>query len=212
LSRAILCLGIVLLAIPLVTAKSSKMIMSWKNPNYSARKFHHVLALGLSDKTGVRANFEDALAAQLAAAGVEAIPGNNILLRPEGTQFDLNYLKTQIRENQIDAVVVSRLIKVENTVTYIPGSAYVAPFPYYNSFYGYYGAVYPVVYSPDYLRKEKKVRIETNLYLISSEEGELAWTGVTDTFNPSNVQKSINGLVKLVVKQMQSDEALPPPQ
>jgi hypothetical protein len=212
LSRAILCLGIVLLAIPLVTAKSSKMIMSWKNPNYSARKFHHVLALGLSDKTGVRANFEDALAAQLAAAGVEAIPGNNILLRPEGTQFDLNYLKTQIRENQIDAVVVSRLIKVENTVTYIPGSAYVAPFPYYNSFYGYYGAVYPVVYSPDYLRKEKRVRIETNLYLISSEEGELAWTGVTDTFNPSNVQKSINGLVKLVVKQMQSDEALPPPQ
>jgi len=105
-------------------------------------------------------------------------------------------------------VVVSRLIKVENTVTYIPGSAYVAPFPYYNTFYGYYGAVYPAVYSPDYLREEKKVRIETNLYVISSQEGELVWTGVTDTFNPSNVQKAINGLVKLVVKQMQSDEAL----
>jgi hypothetical protein len=50
------------------------MIMSWKNPHYAARKFHQVLALGLSDKTGVRANFEDALAAQLASAGVEAIP------------------------------------------------------------------------------------------------------------------------------------------
>jgi hypothetical protein len=209
LNRAILTVVIVLLAVALATAKSSKMIMSWKNPNYAARKFHRVLALGLSDKTGVRANFEDALAAQLAAAGVEAIPGNSILLRPEGTQFDLEYLKTQIRENQIDAVVVSRLIKVENTVT---GSAYVAPFPYYNSFYGYYGAVYPVVYSPDYLRKEKKVRIETNFYVISSQEGELVWTGVTDTFNPSNVQKAINGLVKLVVKQMQSDEALQAPQ
>ena len=84
---------------------------------------------GLSDKTGVRANFEDALAEQLAATGMETIPGNSILLRPEGTQFDLNYLKTQVRENQIDAVVVSRLIKIDNTVTYIPGSAYVAPSP-----------------------------------------------------------------------------------
>jgi ABC-type antimicrobial peptide transport system permease subunit len=212
LNRTILTIVIVLLAVSLATAKSSKLVMSWKNPNYVARKFHRVLALGLSDKTGVRANFEDALAEQLAATGMETIPGNSILLRPEGTQFDLNYLKTQVRENQIDAVVVSRLIKVDNTVTYIPGSAYVAPFPYYNTFYGYYGTVYPVVYSPDYLREEKKVRIETNLYVISSQEGELVWTGVTDTFNPSNIQKAINGLVKLVVKQMQIDQALRPPQ
>lgn len=212
MNRTILTIVIVLLAVSLATAKSSKLVMSWKNPNYVARKFHRVLALGLSDKTGVRANFEDALAEQLAATGMETIPGNSILLRPEGTQFDLNYLKTQVRENQIDAVVVSRLIKVDNTVTYIPGSAYVTPFPYYNTFYGYYGAVYPVVYSPDYLREEKKVRIETNLYVISSQEGELVWTGVTDTFNPSNVKKAINGLVKLVVKQMQSDEALQAPQ
>ena len=63
---------------PLATAKSSKLVMSWKNPNYVARKFHRVLALGLSDKTGVRANFEDALAEQLVATGVETIPGNSI--------------------------------------------------------------------------------------------------------------------------------------
>jgi len=104
--------------------------------------------------------------------------------------------------------VVSRLIKVENTVTRIRGIPYTAPFPYYNTFYGYYGAVYPVVYGPDYLKEEKRVRIETNLYVISSQEGELVWTGITDTFNPSNLRKATNGLVKLVVKQMQSDEVL----
>ena len=139
----------------------------------------------------------DALAAQLAATGVEAIPGNIILLRPEGTQFDLNYLRTQIRENKIDAVVVSRLIKVENTITYIPGGPYMVPYPYYNGFYGYYGAVYPVVYGLDYLKKEKKVRIETNFYVVSSQEGKLVWTGITDTFNPSKPHKAINELVKL---------------
>jgi len=136
---------------------------------------------------------------------VEASPGNTILLRPEGTQFDLNYLRTQIRENKIDAIVVSRLIKVEHTVTYIPGGPYMVPYPYYNSFYGYYGAVYPVVYTPDYLKEEKKVRIGTNFYVVSSQEGELVWTGITDTFNPSKPEKAIKRLVKLVVKQLQSE-------
>jgi hypothetical protein len=103
---------------------------------------------------------------------------------------------------------VSRLIKVENTITYIPGGPYMVPYPYYNSFYGYYGAVYPVVYAPDYLKKEKKVRIETNFYVVSSQEGELVWTGITDTFNPSKPHKAINELVKLVVKQMQSEDVL----
>jgi hypothetical protein len=72
----------------------------------------------------------------------------------------------------------------------------------------YYSAVYPVVYTPGYLQEEKKVRIETNLYVVSSGEGELVWTGITDTFNPTDVNKAIDRLVKLVVKQMRSDGAL----
>ncbi len=210
LNRKVLGIVIVLAAATLLFGKSSKLIMSWKNPAYSpAKKFHRVLALGLSNKTEVRADFEDALAAELSTKGYEAVPGNTILLRPAGTQLDLNYLKEQIRANRIEAVVVSRLIKVDNTVTYVPGTAFVAPFPYYNTFYGYYGALYPVVYSPGYLQKEKKVRVETNLYYVDgAPDGQLVWTGTTDTFNPSNVHKAIKGLVNLVVTKMQKDEAL----
>jgi hypothetical protein len=206
--RTVCSVALVLLLGVSVFSKSSKLAMSWKNPAVPPRVFHRVLALGLSDKTEIRADFEDALAAQLSGTGVEAVPGHTILLRPESVQFDLSYLKTQIREHQVDAVVVSRLIKVENTVTYIPGGPYVVPYPYYNTFYGYYGTVYPVVYSPDYLRENKKVRIETSLYGTASPDGELVWIAVTDTFNPDNVGKAINKLVKLVVKQMQSEGVL----
>ena len=209
MNRKVLAIAIVLAAAILVFGKSSKLVMSWKNPSYSPeKKFHRVLALGLSDKTEVRADFEDALAAQLAGTGLDAVPGNTILLRPPGTKLDLNTLKEQIRANQIEAVVVSRLIKVDDTVTYIPGVPYVVPFPYYNTFYAYYGTLYPVVYSPGYLQKEKKVRIETNLYVTSAPDGQLVWTGITDTFNPSDVHKAIKGLVKLVVTEMQNQEVL----
>jgi len=208
-NRKVLTIVILLAGATVLFGKSSKLVMSWTNPGYnSEKKFHRVLALGLSNKAEVRADFEDALSAELTRQGYEAIPGNTILLRPPGTQLELSYLREQIRVNEIEAVVVSRLIKVDNTVTYVPGTAYFVPYPYYNSFYGYYGTLYPVVYSPGYLQKEKKVRVETNLYVTSVPDGQLVWTGTTDTFNPSNVHKAINGLVTLVVTKMQKDGTL----
>src|SRR5215475_14029811 len=90
----LLVLALVLLSGDSGSAKS-KVVMSWRNPQAPAAKFHRVLALGLSQKTTVRADFEDGLAKQLDAAGFETVPGNTILLRPEGTVLDLNYLRGQ---------------------------------------------------------------------------------------------------------------------
>jgi len=209
MNRKFLAVAMVIAVATLALGKSSKVVLSWKNPAYSSGKtFHRVLALGLSNRTQVRADFEDELASQLANAGLEAIPGNTILLRPVGTKLDLDYLKEQIQANQIEAVVVSHLVKVDNTTTYIPGTPYFVPFSYYNSFYGYYGTVYSTVYAPGYLQKDKKVRIETNLYVISEQDGQLVWTGITDTLNPSDVHKAIKGLVTLIVAKMKKEEVL----
>jgi len=64
--------------------------------------------------------------------------------------------------------------------------------------------VYPAVYSPGYLKELKKVRIETNLYAISSTEGELASMCITDSFNPSSEKKTLEQLVNVVARQMKS--------
>ena len=208
MKKWVLVLAVLLAGATLADGKSTRLVASWKNPEYSGPRFHRILVLGMSANPGVRADFEDALSKLVAGDGVEAIPGNTILLRPEGTNLDMNYLKTQIREFKIDAVIVSRLLKVETNVTYIPGQTYVMPYPYYRSFYGYYGAVYPVVYSPDYLREDKTVRVETNVYAATTSDGELVWTGVSDTFNPSSADKVIDGLCKLIVKELQKEAVL----
>ena len=191
----------------LAYGKSTKLIVSWKNPEYSGARFHRILVLGMSAKPGVRADFEDALSKLITQPGVEAVPGNTILLRPEGTKLDLNYLKTQVKTFKIDAVIVSRLVKVDKNITYVPGTPYM-PYPYYGSFYGYYGALYPVVYSPDYLREDTTVRVETNVYSVTSGEGQLVWTGTSDTFNPKSADKAIEGLSKLIVKELQKASVL----
>lgn len=208
MKKSTLVLAVVVTVAILANGKSTKLVASWKNPEYSGPRFHRILVLGMSAKPGVRADFEDALSKLIERDGFEAIPGNTILLRPEGTKLDMNYLKTQIREFKIDAVIVSRLVKVETKTTYIPGEAYAVPYPYYRSFYGYYGAVYPVVYSPDYLSEDTTVRVETNVYAASTGEGELVWTGVSDTFNPSSADKAIDGLSKLLMKELQKQGVL----
>ena len=202
MKKRTLLLAVLLAAATVANGKSTKLVASWKNPEYSGPAFHRILVLGMSAKPGVRADFEDALSKLVARDGVEAIPGNTILLRPEGTKLDLGYLKTQVKEFKIDAVIVSRLVKVDKSVTYIPGQPYM-PYPYYRSFYGYYGAVYPVVYTPDYLREDTTVRVETNVYAATSPDGELVWTGVSDTFNPKSADKVIDGLSKLIVQELQ---------
>jgi hypothetical protein len=204
LKNQFLVLVLTLTAATLADGKSTKLVTSWKNPEYSGPAFHRILVLGMSVKPGVRADFEDALSKLVTRDGVEAVPGNTILLRPEGSKLDINYLKSQIKEFRIDAVIVSRLVKVDKSITYVPGQPYM-PYPYYGSFYGYYGAVYPVVYSPDYLREDTTVRVETNVYAVTSGEGQLVWTGVSDTFNPSSADKVIDALSKLIVKELQKE-------
>jgi hypothetical protein len=187
---------------------STKLKMSWKNPAYSGQPFKQILVIGMSNHLQTRADFEVALASKITSHGIAATAGTDILLRPTADPLNLEYLREQIRAYKIDAVIVSRLVKVETHVTYIPGQPYFLP--YYGTFFGYYGAVYPVVYSPDYLVKEKTVRVETNVYAVAAPDGELIWTGTSDTFNPSSAHKVINGLVRLVVMELEKAAILPP--
>jgi hypothetical protein len=97
---------------------------------------------------------------------------------------------------------------VDKKMTYVSGQNYVVPYPYYGSFYGYYGTVYRQVYTPDYLREDTTVRIETNFYSVTPPNEDLVWIGVSDSFNPKNAEKVIAGLVKLVVKQLEKEGVL----
>lgn len=209
LRSALLCFFL-LTVLTLLSGKSAKMISSWFNPNYEGQALHKILVIGVAQNLEVRADFEDEMAAQIARPGIETIPANQILLRPDpNVKLDLDYLRGQIRDNHIDAVVVSRLLKVDKKLISVPSSTYMAPYPYYYSFYGYVGAVYPMAYDPGYTREDTTVSVETNVYATSKPDGDLMWNGVSKSFNPKSAKKVVDGLVKEVPKQMEKDGLLP---
>src|SRR5258706_2324581 len=67
------------LAIPaLLAASAPKMLLSWKNPNYSGGRFANILVLALNGKAENRAEFEDELVAGNARPGIGANQGYGV--------------------------------------------------------------------------------------------------------------------------------------
>jgi hypothetical protein len=204
--RALVILAITA-GLALTGSKSTKLVFTWLNPNQQGNHFKNIMVLGINGRASIRAEFEDQLCAGIARPGIQCSPSYSLIPRPTGTPLDINDLRNVVSGQNIDAIVASRLVKVDKTVTYIPGQAYPM-FPVYGTFYGYYGAIYPVVYSPDYLRVDKTAQVETNFYSAVAPDGVLVWTGTSDTVNPKSPNKAIDALAKLIVQELQKQNII----
>src|SRR5580700_771815 len=193
-------LAAVLASLALVLVAAPKLDFSWKNPNYTGGTFRNILVLALNGKAVNRAEFEDELVAAISRPGIKASPSYEFMPRPDLTPIDMKDLRELVKEQNFDAIVVARVTKHDTTTTYVPGQVYT-PVPYYGTFYGYYNTLYPVVYTPGYMQTERVGQVEVNMYSTSKPDGELVWTGITNTFEISSVMKTIKSLVKVVTKQ-----------
>jgi hypothetical protein len=187
-------LVVILASIALLAAASPKLAMSWKNPSYTTPNFKNILVLALNGKAANRAEFEDELVAVIQRV----------------TPIDMNDLRELVKEQNFDAILVARLTKADKKTTYVPGDVYT-PIGYYNTFYGYYGAVYPIVYSPGYMVTEKEAQVEVNFYSTAKPDGELVWTGTTNVFDADSAMKVIKELVKMMTKELEKANVVPRP-
>jgi hypothetical protein len=199
---------IILAGAALMDASSPKLELSWRNPDYTGvTSFKNIMVLALNGKVGSRAQFEDEMVAAIAKTGVQAQPSYAYLPRPDATPIDMNDMRWVVQQQKFDAILVSRLTKRDSTTTYVPGQVYT-PMPFYGTFYGYYGALYPVIYSPGYLATEKIAQVETNFYSTSKPDGQLVWTGTTNTFDAGSVMNVIKDLVNVTVKELEKQGIL----
>jgi len=201
---------VVLVCLAFIAVAGPKLELSWKNPNYTGGKFKNIVVLALNGKAANRAEFEDELVAAISRPGSQVSPSYAFIARPDATPIDMKDLRELVREQKIDAIVVARLTKRIDKTTYVEGQAWT-PFPYYGTFYGYYGTVYPEVYTPGYMETEKEAQVEVNFYSTAKPDGELVWTGTTNTFDVSSVKKAIKGLVKVVTKELENENIIEPP-
>ena len=184
-------IAVVFLLVTCVCA-STKMTKAWVYPERGPLQFESVMALVLVQDSLIRRNGEDVLVEEIRQADAVA----SYTLLPESDLADEDKVRAAVVKSGVEAIIVMRPMYDEQETRYVSGS-----YPtYYNSFYGYYGWAYPVVYSPGYFKQDRLVGIETNIY--DTADGKLVWSGMSETTNPKNTRKTIADTAKAVRSAM----------
>jgi hypothetical protein len=170
----------------------------WEEPGLEKGAFKKVLVIGLSDNEGRRRAFESEMQEQFEAKKVTAVM--SIQHMPFGAEMSEETFTQYFGSQGIDAVLISRMVGVDQEVSYSPGYTYAVPHGYYNGFYGYYNTSWGVVSSPGYLSTYVVANVETNLYRVSDKK--LVWSGVSETFDYSDALDGIRSFSRSVVPQL----------
>lgn len=181
MKKKITLLVAVLACLARLAVAGPKLEMSWRYSGCSGGQFKKILVLTLNGKAANRMEFEDQLVAAITRPARKAYPSYEFIMRPVATPIDVKDIWELVKEQKFDAIVVARVTRHDTTTTYVPGTVYT-PVGYYGTFYGDYNALYPVVYTPGYMQTERVGQVEVNMYSTTKPDGELIWTGITNTF------------------------------
>jgi hypothetical protein len=189
--------------------------VTWDDPKHNATHIKKILIIGISQDEGVRIAFENDLQMHLEKTGVEVVTSSTDLNITDKT--DKETIQKEFSGQGIDAVLVSRLVSVDNETKYIPGRTdyiptnyyggglygFDGPHGYYGDFYGYYAPTYQAVHTPGYLKNTQVIRIETNVY--ETKNNKLIWSAVSKTFDPKSTTDAINSLNNAISSQLVKD-------
>lgn len=181
---------------------STRIVDSWRAPNLTASdlEFEHVVAIAITENRSRGRMAEDALAR--AATRTRVSPAYTLLNDEDRRNVDR--MRLLLTAAGVDGAIVVRLLGAEDKQTYVPGRAYnYGP----GGFYGYYGRVGPVIYEPGYVRTDTTVTIETSLHDVAS--GQMLWTAVSESMNPSSVEKLMTEVAGAAGKELRRNGLVP---
>lgn len=180
--------------------------LTWRNPAYQDGGFQKLLVIGVGKDEGARRLFEDTFTKAITAEGGAAQPSWGLL--PQSTQLSEEQIRGAIEGDDFDGVVVTRLLRVDQSQEYVPPSTYAVPTTYSGyGYYGYYDRSYSVVQEPGYYKTNTTFRLETNLYSVAT--GDLVWSGQSDTLNPESLSDVIDSMTAAVAKKLKAERLIP---
>lgn len=183
---------------------STTLTSVWRDPSYTGGPLRSVLVMGISEETGIRRIFEDEFSAKLRSVGVVAVPGYTVI--PQDGPAERVVLDAAIAKADAQGVLITRLLRIERRTNYAPGYARAVPaVGYYRNFHGYYSSAW-VRYAPPQAYDYDVVALETNLW--SPRQGELVWSGITESFAPSNVRQATREFADVIIKALREQKLI----
>jgi hypothetical protein len=188
-------LPILAAALLFTACATTKIINQWSDPSYTSPSFKRIIVIGVSKQNSIRRTFEDEFVAQLKALGIDAVP--SYLFIPEAGQVEESRLKQAVKQAGADAVIMTRLVRVEKKAEMTPGR--YSPFPGFG-FYRWYSSAWVGFYEPPRLDFYDIYISETSLYDVMNDR--LVWSGIAKTTDIGDIQKEIKEYVQTVIKAL----------
>ena len=181
----------------LLSCSTTTPVLEWRDEGYTGGAFNHILVIGISENTATRRVFEDSFVRELKALGVRATASASIM--PGDQKVDKETVKAAIAGKQIDAVLVTHLVGIEQKEAYMPRAT--GP-----SYYGYYSYAYDYAYSPGYYEKYEVMKLESNLYDVKTEKP--VWSMQSESLEMDKINTLINDVIKLNIKSLSNQKLI----
>lgn len=192
-------------ALLLAACAATSLTSAWTDPSYAGGGFHSLLVVGASDSPTYRRVFEDEFSRALRAAGVQAVQSYTLI--PQEGRVDEAALKSVVREQGLDGVVMTRLLRIDTQTVYTPGHAWTFPaVGYRNSLYGYYAIAWLPYGMPPSVREYSSAVLETTLW--NAADDKLVWTATTSTFAPESVKSATEDFSEVVIAALRARKLL----
>lgn len=184
---------------------STSLISSWESPDYRGGPMKKLAVFVMVQDEGLRRFAEDQMVQKI-PPGTRATAGHVLFDKPNA---DKGKVRAALIEAGYDSVLVSRLVTVEKSQTYvpphthfIPTGPYVVASPYYGNFVGYYGQGFAVVQTtPGYTVENTTVVVETVLYKLP--EDKPIWTATTQSLDPRSRPEMVEAISHIVEAELQ---------
>lgn len=205
--ESILLAGTVFL---LFSCANTKISQSWVEPD-NTKSYNDILIIGIGESQQNRRAYESYFVEALREKGTEAEASYKLIKSDE--KIDRNTVGKAIEGLDIDGVIVTHMVAVDEETIYRPGMGYshagyggYGYGGYGGGLYGYYPHVNSYVHSPGYYTTHETYTLETNLYDVLTEE--LVWSARSRTFSPESVDEVIVDLTKLLIKDLEEKKLI----
>jgi hypothetical protein len=188
-------------ALTLAACASTELVNQWNNPAYTSPSFKKVMVIGVTKQAGIRRTFEDEFVAQLKAAGVNAIP--SYLYIPQDGPVGEAVLKQALKEAGADAIMITRLVRVQKKTEIAPG--YYPPDPAM-AVHPLYTTAWNDYYEPPIVYQSEVYTSETSLY--DTVKNRVVWSGTAQTTAPGNLNQEIKGYAGVIISALKDKKLI----
>ena len=160
---------------------------------YKGPPVSNILVIAITGNEHNRRSYENKFVARLKSVGVEAVASEETIPMPPDLKLQKETILNAVSQYGNDAVIITQLVGKKTRDIRTRDQHNIGPFFYYSIY-------------PGYSNESKTLRLETNLY--DAKNGELIWTGQSNTWSQESTDKIMNDVIKAVIKSWQKDKII----